>query len=297
MLIRLLLVPLVLSTLLLTATSLVSWHLGQDEVERNNLLKAKTKEIVQLKLKNTFGELKSRVDLRSDFYRSIHSDFQSRLSENTLDELIGFKTEFYDRYGFDIDLFLIDGNYVVTHTTFEPDLGLDFKLPFFRDAQAALKQTATSQEINVGVPTQEFVSRQYKLYTLSSINSDLYFQIGFLDPQLSVLFDAAQRSLEETDNVVQATLYMDNWGSFLSPLSQFSDMSDLLASDLEKTELMEVANQRLSAEYEIFKRVTAQDSLEVPLDLDAGLSALYVELDRIEYTSDIVYRQLAKINI
>ncbi len=292
---RLLFVPLVLALALLVLSVLISGRLGENEKHHIQLIQQQSIENISLKLGKVFVELRSNIEARNHLYEPVHAEIQQRLDSGDIVDLQSLKSEYSRRLGFEVDLYLINPDFVVTSTTFQPDLGLDFKQPFFQDAQASFKLADQEGGIVLGRPTQEFISREYKLYTLSALSAGGYLEIGFIDPRLKELFDQAQSVLENTFGVEAAELYEDNWASFLSPLTRFSSPEANADPDLPKSELMVLAKQRLHSEYQVFQGVTPNHPVILPVSGQDGVVDIYIELDRHFFTPDIMYRYVAKV--
>lgn len=120
--------------------------------------------------------------------------------------------------GFPIDLYIIDKDLKISDTTFIPDLGLDFKLPSFLDVQKFLSKARQTNQIMVGQPNMELISKKFKIYTYSVLGDNRYLELGLIDPDINGYFQRLIRYITDRGDA-RISIFIEYWNKILSPLT------------------------------------------------------------------------------
>ncbi len=266
---------------------------GERDLGNRILLKENAIEIARLKIQNQFQEFERNNAVRSTQYLSIHRALQAELLAAQAADLEQLKIKYGTAVGYPIELFLISPDYVIYDTTFPADMNLDFKLPYFPDAQASLRKAARIDEPIVGLPTQELSTGSYKIYSLSSLPEGEFLQIGFSDPAIGERIGTIKQILEDIPNVVSVDLYVSHSeNAYLAPFSRADSLS---SESLDKEALLAQVNGELSNDKEQFSKLSSIELVEQAAASADDVSTLFFELGVFDLTEDFQYRYLAKV--
>ncbi len=266
---------------------------------------------IQEQLRTSYALLHQVLQFKSSEYKHVHQAAQEWVEKRGhRADLTRLQQQLSERVGFNVDLFIIDRDLVVTNTTFLPDLGLDFNHPAFVDAQNYLRlsrQQARQQEppqqepgqqgssqqggILVSQPTMELVSRQYKVYSYSALPDGSYLELGFIDPQLKSYFDTFLRqSVAHPD--VNVELFLEMWGVLLMRIGDEapSDPVSKLAAVNQQIDQMALEHIRFK---QVFEGGSPQTrSMQGRQD---NVVQIYDELMTLEPVPGLTMRLLSKV--
>jgi len=147
----------------------------QKEIEFN-----KNRIIDSLKIVSTKYE-----DKRNSFL-NIHNYSLKSLKESPSLTLKELKKDIQSRYNLsdiEIELYLIDKNYIIYETTFPKDLGFD--LSVITEAKDFLDKTKIDEKIYLADNiSEDAIDGKYKLYSYSKLKNETYLELGFIDTKL-----------------------------------------------------------------------------------------------------------------
>ncbi len=128
-----------------------------------------------------------KLKKQRDYFESIHNDTLEILKKNPKYDLEKLKKEIKLKYlssYIDVELFLIDKTYTIYKTTYPKDLG--FNLSIVTEAKDFLDKTTKDGKVYISdFVSTDAMDMQYKLYSYSKLNKDIYFEMGFIDTTLT----------------------------------------------------------------------------------------------------------------
>ena len=291
---RLISLPVVLLILILVAAAGFASFSGERDVKNRALLKENAIEIARLEVQNQFLLFEKENVARSAKYETLHRALQDVFLSNLDLPLNELRDQYAKKTGYPIDLFLISSDYVIYDSTFAPDINLDFKLPYFPDAQASLQKASRVDYPIVGLPTQEVSSGLYKIYSLSRLPNGEFLQIGFKDPAIGQSIRQVKLILESIPNVETVDLFVSHSGNqYLAPFS-LPVLSK--RESLSKEELLAQVEARLADDKAQFAKLDSLDLVE-QLDDSNAINILFFDLGTFDLTETFQYRYLAKVGI
>lgn len=197
--------------------------------KRENYIQ-KTIEINRAIIKNSFLKIKIEIEADRALFQKIHKEYTNLLRKNPKQNLNSLKKEILKKYHLknrDIHLFLLDKEYTITATTYEPDLG--FKLALVPDAKVELdraKDGKIYQSKSISIDT---ITSDVKSYSYSKINSELYFEMGFINKNISNILKVAMAKIKlltnEKSNLYRIEQKLDNTEYYDNILYKDSSMS------------------------------------------------------------------------
>lgn len=131
-------------------------------------------------LEDTYKIFERRKGLIEHIHRTALDEFQK--DENiSLEQLKGKLVSIFDLKGIDIDLYLIDKDYVIVDTTFKKDIGLDFKkIP---DAKNDLEKASKDNEIHIASNVSiDYMGSSIKTYSYARTLNETFLELAFIDP-------------------------------------------------------------------------------------------------------------------
>ena len=140
------------------------------------------------------------------FYR-INQEAKVRIeSDNTLSlELL--KQELIEKYNLsdiNIELYMVNKNFVIYDTTFEPDLGFDLSIA--ADTQGYINQCNAKDGIYfVNGVIYDAIDKQHKIYTFTKIKKDTYLEMGFIDKRFNEFY---LNSFQAKENKNKTNVYI-----------------------------------------------------------------------------------------
>ena len=279
----------------LTLTLLLSGLIGFSLfTERENVHFATIQEqqvrLLNLLMQQTFLEIDETIENYQVVYKDAHKKVEAAVKQGPID-LTEWQIRLESELNMKVDIFLVSPELVIFETTFEPDLGLDFRLPIFKDAQATFARLKGTDEIDVSMLTRELVSGDFKLYTASYLPNGGYIQLGFVDPKIAQFYSSAEAQMETFSSIDKVWLFMDVGGDLLSPLTDSFEIE----AGTEKSEVAEAIRKALEPEREIFARVGPTTPVVERGDSQAGLVNLFLELGRFDVGEGVEHRILAKV--
>jgi len=151
-----------------------------------------TKQLLRSTLEGTY----KTFDQRKSFIKYMHRIALEEFKKNeniSLEELKSRIITLFDLKDLDIDLFLIDKNYVIIDATFEKDIGLDFKqMP---DAKADLDKATKDNAIHIGSNISiDYMDSNIKMYSCARTSNNQYLELAFID---SFIYDKLRQSISD----------------------------------------------------------------------------------------------------
>ncbi len=135
-----------------------------------------------------------------ELFRRINIEAKKRIEENNNVSLELLKEELIQKYSLDkmeLELYMVDKNYIIYDTTFEPDLGFD--LSFAEDTKKYIEQCNENSEgiYFVDGVVYDSLDKRYKIYTFTKIKKDTYLEMGFIDKRLNELYLSSSQSQDK----------------------------------------------------------------------------------------------------
>lgn len=260
--------------------------------DTNNALiqenKNKYTKFITEKLRTGFDDKINLINSKRNEYVAIHRDIETYLANDKL-SLQNLQSLFSEKLGYHIDLYKINQEYIITETTFDKDLYLDFKEPYFIDAQAALLYANKYDEISAGFPTLEITSGKFKTYTISQLKNGEFFEVGFQDPSIEELYTQIYNNLKHYPYVTNVELFLSKPSGTITPFS-----IHMVKEIDEGTKIEKLAKNAISLEGDtaIFATVNRQTSQMVEKN---DLINLYIEAGQTKLTPFYPVRFLVKV--
>lgn len=289
---RFFILPFGLSFLFLVISLFALGVLVERESEYLRTVKELQIEVVRSQTQGLFQTIQGDINSIRDRYNDIHLRVQKDVMAGSEDLKVLHQRLMKD-LDLHIDLFLIGADLVIFDTTFEPDMGLDFNGPFFKDAQAAFARAKQTDAIDISPLTRELVSGDFKVYTLSQLPDGNYLQLGFVDPNLPERFEQAEVELAALNSIEKASIYHDAGGELLHPMT--SSISSSISGVTDKSEMLIRMRTLMAEEMLNFSQVDANTPLAVEAADRSGSVDLYLELGRYRVSDQDEYRYLAKV--
>lgn len=269
-----------------------------DQIEQNlDKIDTQQVDIATLKLQRHFNDLKFKLAQRASLYSSTHKSIEQQLLRGKTLDLGSIKAQYDRSLEFAIDVFIVSPEWVITSSTYPPDEGLDFKAPFFTDAQAALAHAKGASHVVIGQPTLEIISLRHKLYTVSHLSDGRYLEVGFIDPQISEIFSQAQETIMAEQGLLSVEFYTEHNRLRLSPLTQLTTFEPTVSKYKDKTAYLSLVDEYLAQQHEHFKALNTGEFTAVPRPNKANESFFYVVLDSAQLTPDYALRTIAKLHV
>lgn len=295
---RTFIVSLLGGALLLMGTSLVINNRLHSQVEQQlNRIDAQQVEIATLKLQRLFNRLKFDLSQRSNVYTLTHNKIEQIITSSPTTDIAKLKTQISMELGFEIDIFLVNPELVVTDSTYAPDIGLDFKQPFFLDAQAAFEEAKQTRRLVLGHPTLEIISLSYKIYTVSMLQDGSYLEVGFIDPQVAKIYSAAQDTIMAEQGLLSIEFYVEANGESLSPLTQLMTFEPTVSKHRDKSAYLQLVKEYLQAQHGHFKELPTGGYSVLKRPGKPDESFFYIVLDEATMTPSYQYRIIGKLHV
>ena len=229
-------------------------------------------------------------------YKNLHQFTRSLVLESDKPiDVLELQLKLEQKSGFPIDLYIINENLIITDTTFPPDLGLDFKLPLFIDAQYFLNKARKTGQIMVSQPNMEYIKKQFKIYSYSVLDDNRYLELGFIDPDIDGYFYNLTHYFSNRSDA-QITLFIEYWNKILVPMSIIPEKDT--EQKLTQLKQVEINNQNDQQAF----RHTINNPLPYKthtIDMKGQkITSYYIEATGISNSSndELSIRYLAKIN-
>jgi len=131
------------------------------------------------------------------FYR-INQEAKARVESDNNISLTLLKQELIEKYRLsyiNIELYMVNKDFVIYDTTFEPDLGFDLSMA--DDTQGYIDQCNAKDGIYfVDGVIYDSIDKQHKIYTFTKIKKDTYLEMGFVDKRFNEFY---QKSFQAND--------------------------------------------------------------------------------------------------
>ena len=295
---RTFIISLFAAALVLMSTSLVINDRLHGQVEQQlSRIDAQQVEIATLKLQRLFNRMKFDLSERTSAYKLTHSKIEQIITSSPSADFATLKSQFSMELGFEIDIFLVNPELVVTDSTYAPDIGLDFKQPFFLDAQAAFEEAKQTQRIVLGHPTLEIISLSYKIYTVSMLDDGRYLEVGFIDPQIANIYSTAQDTIMTEQGLLSVEFYIEANGESLSPLTQLMTFEPTVSKHSDKSAYLQLVKEYLQAQHVHFKELPTGGFSALKRPGKPEESFFYIVLDDATMTPSYHYRTIGKLHV
>ena len=131
-------------------------------------------------LEDTYTTFNQKKNMITHIHRTALDEFKKDKNIS----LAHLKNKIRSHFNFqfiDIDLFLIDKNYVIIDGTFKKDIGLDFKkIP---DGKMDLDKASKDNEIHIAKKVAiDYMDSAFKMYSCARVNDEIYLEMAFIDP-------------------------------------------------------------------------------------------------------------------
>jgi len=179
--------------------------------------------------------------------------------------------------------------------TFDNDLGLDFKEPYFKDAQYLFNHAKQSRKIIIGNPTLEISTHQYKIYSHSYLNDNSFLQLGFTDPELPLYFKQAIKSIESHPNIQYAELYIQYDNLQVSPLSITNTMRAIDKETLDKMSYLKAVQEQTIKDTALFNDLDNNQMIVHKNNNREETYNMYLSLSKLAFVEDIHANIICKV--
>jgi len=164
-------------------------------------------ELYQKDILSSIVAAAEKLKKQRAFFQSIHHDALEILRKNPNYDLQKLKNEIKLRSltsYIDVELYLLNKNYIIYKTTYPKDLG--FNLSIVTEAKNYLDKTSKDGKIYVSdIVSTDALDMKYKLYTYSKLDDSRYFEMGFIDTTLTNLMESVLKANRKSST--QVNLY------------------------------------------------------------------------------------------
>jgi len=288
---------LIILVLLGISSAVINHRIGLQIKAQNQQLQNQRLDIATLKLQSLFNGMKYQLAQQQRQYSLLHTEIQGLLNANPRADIKSIKAQFSEQLGYEIDIYRISSDFIITNSTFTPDIGIDFKAPYFEDALAMLQEAKNTQSVVIGQPTMEIVSLKHKIYSISPLVDGSFLEIGFIDPKLSNIFSSAQEFVINEPELLSVDFYNENNGVSVSPLTQLMNFVPKVSKYQSKSAYIEEVGHYLTQEHSHFKDLTIGNFNKVARAGIPDEHFYYFVLDEQQVTSDFSYRTIGKLHV
>ncbi len=158
-------------------------HHSQHDLEHNLETSMKiTKLLLISALEDTYKTFEQRKSFIEHIHHTALNEFKK--DENiSLEHLKNKMISHFNLKDLDIDLFVIDKNYVITDATYKKDIGLDFKT--IPDGKMDLDKASKDDKIHIGKNVAiDYMDSTIKIYSCAKVNNNKYLEMAFIDPSI-----------------------------------------------------------------------------------------------------------------
>ena len=152
-------------------------------------------------LKSTFVKIKNEIEQDRDLFYDIHKHYTQLLRNNPNLDINKLKAEIMAKYPLEnreVELFLLDENYVITNATYKPDIG--FNLFLVPDARSELDRSQDMKIYPSKSVSIDIINSQVKSYSYSKINNKLYFEMGLINKNIYNILKVAMAKIKLVSN-------------------------------------------------------------------------------------------------
>lgn len=176
----------------------------QSQSDLNNEL-TKNVNISKLLFKSALEDAYKTFTQRKNLFAIIHQTTidEFKKDENIpLDQLKHKIMEQFHLKDLDLDIYLINKEYVITDATFKKDIGLDFKN--LTDAKMYLDKASQDEEIHIADNVSiDYMDSTIKVYSCASIHHDKFLEMAFIDP---FIYNKLRQSIENISKSTNNTI-------------------------------------------------------------------------------------------
>jgi len=158
-------------------------------------------------IKNIFITIQEEIKKDKKLFKEIHTFYTKLLRKNPNYPLADLKKDIYKKYNLkdkEIHLFLLNNQYVVTHSTYSPDIGFD--LSQVLDAKIELQRSHDLKIHQSETISIDIINSEIKSYSYSKINNNLYFEMGLINKRIYKILKVAMTNVQLLTNP-QSNLY------------------------------------------------------------------------------------------
>lgn len=290
---RFLFVPTLLSVLVLIGSATFISYFAERERGHITELRTSLIEKTYLEIYHNFHNFLDELSDEERKYASIHKLIRDEFTRHPNTDINLLKTKYTDLLGYPVDLFVVGNDFIVKDTTFTPDLGLNFNEPFFAISKASFTWARDNNSVFVGKPNQEIVSRQYKLYSYSSLpDNQGFFEVAFIDPRMFERFNQITSTIQDIRYVTSAELLLsfpNGDFSSLTPVTLYHD------AEISKNAALEAFNRKIDDDKIWFKKLLANKNNWIEQENSGDESTFYLSLGRFDLVAGYQYNYWMKL--
>jgi signal transduction histidine kinase len=233
------------------------------------------KSNIEISLKNIYTQYHENKQK----YYEIHHFTQEKYTQNpniTLDALKQLVVNQFNLRHLNIDIFLIDKDYVITDATFEKDIGFD--LSVIEDAKMYLDKSKNDGKIHVASNVSlDMLDSGLNVYSYSKINDTLFFEMGFKS-KVSIyreLKEKLSHLYEETDTKIMLYRIISDADGKEFYNSILRDESSINVSKKEYEDSLQKFDKDLPTDDKIINAIRTNSTLQ---ELNGNILTLYIPL-------------------
>jgi len=126
----------------------------------------------------------------------------------------------------DIHIYLINKNYTIYKTTYQPDLHLNMK-KLLGAKEYIDTSFANIDKIHFAIqPSFDILSKKYRLYSYSALNSNIILELGFFDKALSSIKDHLYRFNFKDSIIKDVDIFVD-YENYMININESHKISDI----------------------------------------------------------------------
>ncbi|ABM62073.1 GGDEF domain-containing protein [Halorhodospira halophila] len=239
-------------------------------------------EGVRAELRAGYAELERFLEAREPRYRRAHEKARQTIEERGIEEtdLEALAKRLSEELGDPVHVYIVTPELRISRTTFEPDEGLDFTMEGMEDAHGMLKTALAEDQVLIGPPTLELVSREFRFYTYGPLGDDGYaLELGLSPAFIDEVFRGMEERLDQRALYEGELFFLVN-GQWLISLGL-----DPALQELNKAKAFAEVPTQQDQKLERFQRAVGQRGLYRPETTDQPRS-YYAWLNRIELDDD-----------
>ncbi len=195
------------------------------EHSQNDLEKELTKSINinTLLLTSALEDTYTTFEQKRSFIEYIHRTALDKYKQDENIPLAQLKSQiisYFNLKDLNIDLYLIDKNYVIIDATFKKDIGLDFMdIP---SGKADLDKASKDDEIHIaGNVSIDYMDSSIKIYSLARAHNDKYLEMAFIDP---FIYDKLRQTISDISESTKVKINIFRITKTLSDEEYYEDI-------------------------------------------------------------------------
>lgn len=256
-------------------------YINFKEYSQNNMEKELTKSINinTLLLTSALEDTYTTFEQKRSFIEYIHRTALDKYKQDENIPLAQLKSQiisYFNLKDLNIDLYLIDKNYVIIDATFEKDIGLDFMdIP---SGKADLDKASKDDEIHIaGNVSIDYMDSSIKIYSLARAHNDKYLEMAFIDP---FVYDKLRQTISDISESTKVKINIFRITKTLSGEEYYEDIMNTnnISSKEEWHDSLKRFSLNTATDNEIINIHRQNKIIKTNENIKDGTATIYVPL-------------------